>query len=475
MKNNRRKFFLLIACALLFLFVTACGCGGETLTTYTSAKDQLISKQSEAIKSRVRDYLATKDVSNEEITNKLAQVSLNFDATNTDKVLEDAIKDATSEEELASQVQLMKNSIVDELKEQAKLLLTGFYNVEKLKRHQVEYCKLKVENTTLALDAIVDATTKDVDEKNVVDSTNLYQVMSNHYLKINEARAKQGPIRVYSFKEDGFWSALFNNVLVFPIGWVLQIVSRGFGGSYFVGILIVTLVIRLLMMPVYNSTNDMQLKQQLANPEMKKLEEKYALRKDPESQRAKQMEQAQIYKRYKMGLGGCLPMLFQLPVFIAVYNAVSRMYLTDGSILGSPNWVGKLNSMLFGIDLFKTRGSADKWQFWGIIIILVLVVGTQIFQQIMTQKIQKWTYAKSQEDIPAYKRQAYQQNQQGNSMKFMMYFMIAMMGLFVFQSAAALGIYWLIGNIFAIVQMFVNYKLAPKRLAKLKKKLHVEE
>lgn len=470
---NRRNIFLVIIVALLVVFVTSCGCGGNKLATYASVKETLVASQLKEIKSQVDTYCTNKGVSDEDIKAKTEKITIDFTGSNMNEVIKTALTGVIAEGDLDAEAKTLSDNVVDKLIVEAKASLAGFYDSAKLKRHQIAYCERDLNATSTLLDSAKEATTKDVNEKTVVESENIYQIISNYYIKITEDRAAQGPIRVYSFKEDGFFSALFNNVLVFPFGWLMQAVSQLLGGFYILGILIVTILIRFIMMPVYNSSNDMQLKQQLMQPEMKKLEEKYALRKDPESQRAKQMEQAQLMKKYKAGLSGCLPMLLQLPIFIAVYNAVSRMRFTDGTILNSPDWTSKLKTKVFGIDLFLTRGSIQTWQFWGIIILLVLVVGTQIFQQIMTQKIQKWTYAKSQDDIPAYKRQAYQQNQQGNSMKFMMYFMIAMMGLFVFQSAAALGVYWLIGNIFSIVQMFINYKNAPKRLEKLKIKLHL--
>ena len=209
------------------------------------------------------------------------------------------------------------------------------------------------------------------------------------------------------------------------------------------------------MTPVYNSTNNMSLKMQLMQPDLQKLEAKYANRTDPESQQAKQMEQMKIYKKYKMGFGGCLSMFFQLPVFLGVYHAVTRIQMNDGTILNSPNWIEGMNTNFLGIDLFLEKGEPWTWQFWGVMIILVLVVGTQILQQIFTTISQK--------------------NQTNGSMKFMMYFMIFMMGVFVFQSAAGLGLYWLIGNVYSLIQMFLNYKNADKKLARLKKKLNIGE
>ena len=168
-------------------------------------------------------------------------------------------------------------------------------------------------------------------------------------------------------------------------------------------------------------------------------------------------------------------MLLQFPIFMSVYQAVSRMYLTDGTVLNSPNWVNKLNTKFLGLDLFMTRGEAWKGQFWGVIIILVLVVGTQFLQQYLSTLFPKKNYEKSQENIPAYKRQAMQQNQMNGSMKFMMYFMIVMMGMFVYQSAAGLGMYWLIGNIYSLTQMLLNNKFADRKLERLKKKLKIGE
>ena len=51
-------------------------------------------------------------------------------------------------------------------------------------------------------------------------------------------------------------------------------------------------------------------------------------------------------------------------------------------------------------------------------------------------------------------------------MKYMLWFMIFMMGSFVWTSKAGLGVYWLIGNIYSVVQMFVNNYLNDKKAAK---------
>ena len=473
MKKN--KFILILVIVSLVFLITACGCKKDTSLKYSTAETELKETQLQSLITHTTNELKNIEVSDEEINIEINTIRTNFNATNTKDVLSSVFSGKLEESQIEGKVNTIYMMVVDDVKLKATSLLTKFYNLEDLKTHSKELVVKVVtetENnlaTATEIEANIDST------KKIESSLNVYQIIANHALNITEAKTQYSPIRWYSAKQDGFFSMIFNNFLVFPIGWMLQAISRIFGGYYIIGLLIVTLLIRTIMMPVYNSTNNMSLKMQLMQPDLQKLEAKYANKNDQESQQAKQMEQMRIYKKYKMGFGGCFSMLLQFPVFMGVYQAVSRLQLTDGTICNSPNWVKGLKTNFLGVDLFTTRGETWSGQFWGIIIILILVVGTQFLQQILTQKIQKATYAKSQQNIPEYRRQAMQQTQNNGSMKFMMYFMILMMGVFVFQSAAGLGIYWLIGNFYSLIQMLLNYKNSEKKLEKLKRKLGIEE
>ena len=473
MKKN--KFILILVIVSLVFLITACGCKKDTSLKYSTAETELKETQLQSLITHTTNELKNIEVSEEQINVEINTIRTNFNATNTKDVLVSVFSTKLEESQIESKVNTIYMMVVDDVKLKATSLLTKFYNLEDLKTHSKELVVKVVtetENnlaTATEIEANIDST------KKIESSLNVYQIIANHALNITEAKTQYSPIRWYSAKQDGFFSMIFNNFLVFPIGWLLQAISRIFGGYYIIGLLIVTLLIRTIMMPVYNSTNNMSLKMQLMQPDLQKLEAKYANKNDQESQQAKQMEQMRIYKKYKMGFGGCFSMLLQFPVFMGVYQAVSRLQLTDGTICNSPNWVKGLKTNFLGVDLFTTRGETWSGQFWGIIIILILVVGTQFLQQILTQKVQKATYAKSQQNIPEYRRQAMQQTQNNGSMKFMMYFMILMMGVFVFQSAAGLGIYWLIGNFYSLIQMLLNYKNSEKKLEKLKRKLGIEE
>jgi YidC/Oxa1 family membrane protein insertase len=88
--------------------------------------------------------------------------------------------------------------------------------------------------------------------------------------------------------------------------------------SWGVAIILVTLLIKLLFFKLTHSQQRSMKKMQALQPEMAGLREKY--KKDPQRMQREIME---LYKRHKVNpMMGCLPMLVQIPVFIALYNVL---------------------------------------------------------------------------------------------------------------------------------------------------------
>lgn len=334
---------------------------------------------------------------------------------------------------------------------------------------RTEYlAKLEAVDTTIEDSEITDG--KTYDSVVVERATEVYSLMEELCNVISKRTTQPEPIRFQLESANDFFANFFDNFFVYPVGFLLVLFSKLFGGYYIFGLLITTLIIRTIGWPIYAKSNDMTLKMKLMEPEQAKIQEKYARRKDEESQRMMQMEMMQLYKKYKIGLGGCLMPFLQFPIFMAVFRAVSRLPYTTG-FAGSPDWVSDLNTTVFGVNLFNDRTVGGTPQLVGIIILCILVVGTQVLQQLLANKKQKEAQEKAQSDVPAYRRQSVQQNNQmQQQMKIMMWSMTGMMGVFVFTSAAGLGVYWLIGNIYAIVQQTLNSKTSEKRLEKLKQK-----
>ena len=75
-------------------------------------------------------------------------------------------------------------------------------------------------------------------------------------------------------------------------------------------------------------------------------------------------------------------------------------------------------------------------------------------------------------NIPTYRQPAKteQQKSMESSMKIMLYVMPITMVIFIIQSPAALGWYWLVGNIYSAIQSYLSAIGSEKRLKKLKEK-----
>ena len=241
-------------------------------------------------------------------------------------------------------------------------------------------------------------------------------------------------------------AGFFDWILIIPVAFLTQFFASIFSNSFVVGILITTIIVRTLAWPIYAKSNDMSLKMNLAQPEIQRVQNKYATRKDPQSQQQMQAEMVQLYKKYGIGLGGCLMPFLQMPIFIAMFNVVRRITLEGGMYTNQVS-----NTYLFGIDL----AANNEWYIAGALSALVGV--TMFVLQSLAQK--KPSYAKKTGT------QNLQAQQSQKTMKYVMYFMIFMMMSISYQSQA-LAIYWVFGNLYSITQTSINRKISEKNITK---------
>jgi YidC/Oxa1 family membrane protein insertase len=100
----------------------------------------------------------------------------------------------------------------------------------------------------------------------------------------------------------------------------LLILLRRFVGNYGWAIILLTFGIRVIFYPINKKQLEAMKAMQRIQPELKRIQEKY---KDDREQLNKEM--IEVYRRHKVNpLGGCLPMLLQLPVFLGLYNALMQ-------------------------------------------------------------------------------------------------------------------------------------------------------
>lgn len=166
-----------------------------------------------------------------------------------------------------------------------------------------------------------------------------------------------GPKDLYILKSQG--SSLEESL---DLGWFSALATPllhtlkflyNYVGNYGVAIIIITVVLKLLFFPLthksYKSMKDMQKIQ----PLMAELKEKY--KDDRETMNRKVME---LYKDNKVNpLGGCLPMVVQIPVFFALYKALmfsielrhAPFYLWINDLSGPDNLIGHALGLPFVI------------------------------------------------------------------------------------------------------------------------------
>ena len=108
-------------------------------------------------------------------------------------------------------------------------------------------------------------------------------------------------------------------VIAKPMLWFIRL-THTVTGNYGIDIIIISILIKIIFLPLTQMSMKSMKEMQKVQPEMNRLKEQY---KDDKTRL--QQEIMLLYKRRKINpLSGCLPMLIQIPVFIALYNALQN-------------------------------------------------------------------------------------------------------------------------------------------------------
>jgi YidC/Oxa1 family membrane protein insertase len=205
---------------------------------------------------------------------------------------------------------------------------------------------------------------------------------------------------------EGIWNTIF----VYPLSWLIIQIASWFPGTWGYGfsIIIITILIRTLILPLMIKQTQSSKKMQLIQPELEKLKNKYSS-KDAMTQKKFQEEQMLLFQRYDISpLAGCLPLLVQMPILIAFYHAIMRTEAIKGHSF-----------------LWFELAERDPY----FILPILAAVLTFVQQKVMT---------KGQPANP--------------QLAVMLYTMPVMIAIFSMIVPAALPLYWVVGNIYTIVQ-----------------------
>ncbi|MFC5703154.1 YidC/Oxa1 family membrane protein insertase [Cohnella faecalis] len=204
--------------------------------------------------------------------------------------------------------------------------------------------------------------------------------------------------------------------VVYWFSLTLDKFAEWFGGSYGLAILLLTVIVRTIILPLmikqYKNTKAMQALQ----PEMKKIRETH--KDDPRKQ---QEEMMKLYQTHQVNpLAGCLPLIIQMPIFIALYNSIYKnSEIRDHTFLG--------------FQLGLSPNEAGHWYYY--IIPVVAALTTFIQSKMMSA----------------------QQTQQMGAMKGLLYIFPVLIFVMALSFPVALPLYWIFSNTYTIVQNYFMY------------------
>lgn len=213
---------------------------------------------------------------------------------------------------------------------------------------------------------------------------------------------------------EGLWTSLF----VKPLAWVIIQIGK-LVNNYGLALIITCLLIRAVLYPVTKKTAMQSELIKQAQPELNKIEKKYANKTSAEDQNRKAQEMMMVYQKYKINpVSGCLTAFIQLPLLFAFFEAINR----TPAIFE--------DEFLF-FNLGRTPWNAISSGEYVYILLVVLIFLTTLV---------------------SFRKMLKDQSGQMVNMKFTIYFMLALIVYSSFTMSSALGIYWVTSSLFSILQ-----------------------
>lgn len=219
------------------------------------------------------------------------------------------------------------------------------------------------------------------------------------------------------------YSSLWETIFVKPLAWLIIKVGV-LVKNYGLAVMIMGIIIRLILVPFTKKSLMQSENMKKAQPELQKIQKKYGDRSKQDQAQAMQMSQEMmmVYKKYGINpASGCLIAFIQLPILLAFLEAINRVpAIFEGSLLtlqlGTSPFVGiKSGNLLY-------------------IILILLIIFTTYF-----------SYKNSMNTSTG-------NSDQDKQMAMMMKFMIVFISIASLSLPTALALYWIVSNVFMIVQ-----------------------
>jgi YidC/Oxa1 family membrane protein insertase len=234
---------------------------------------------------------------------------------------------------------------------------------------------------------------------------------------------------------------MFHTIFYVPLYNALIFLTNSFGGSLGLAVIGLTLVVKLILSPLSHKSIVSQIEQKKLQPLIEDLKKKYP---DQKEQSAKMME---LYKEHKTNpFAGCLLILLQLPVIIALYRVfLSGAVVNPADLYSFVHAPETIHTMFLGINMAAKS------------IILAILAGVSQFLQMHLSPSMQSSSTPIAADADMQTKMA------GSMTKSMKYTMPIMIAVFGYAVPGAVALYWIVSNICMIAQeRFVMYRMKIK-------------
>ena len=226
----------------------------------------------------------------------------------------------------------------------------------------------------------------------------------------------------------GFWEQL-----VYFFADTIRFLS--FGGSKGIGIILFTLIIRTVLLPVFQFQTTSSRKLQEVQPHIKRLQEKYP-GKDMESRTALAEETQKLYKEKGVNpYASFIPLFIQMPVLLALFQALTRV-----------------DFMKTGHFLWLNLGATDPTFILPLLAALFTFLSTWLSNKALPER--------------------------NGGMTVMMYLLPVAIFFFALYAASGVALYWAVSNAYQVVQTLLlsnPFKIIAEREAKERSERQLEQ
>ena len=250
---------------------------------------------------------------------------------------------------------------------------------------------------------------------------------------------------------------------------VLIGMGKGPGAAWVLSIVGLTIVMRLLIMPLFVRQIRASRGMQLMQPELKAIQDKYKGKKDQASRQRMQEEMMALYRKHGTNpFSSCFPILLQMPVFFALFRVLANLQSVAGGTYEGHDSIGPLTAALadevqrstvFGASLsssfMNASDSATK------IVTVVMIV--------MMSVTQWYTMAQlSTKNMPESAKTS--DNPMMRSQKIMMTVMPIFFAFTGIQFQIGVLVYWVTTNLWTMGQQFFTIRNMPAPGSEAEKK-----